>query len=114
MTAKRQLLESFSKLLTTQIPILSGYDAEREVIFQIRNIIENCVVIPKSKIDSASRIKSQEHEIGGMKYTTYEKRITACSSIRAQTEEIKFMEQVEINDRLLRDLCAFLESEDLK
>lgn len=114
MTAKKQLLEAFSKLLTTQIPIMSGYDAEREIVFVIRDIIENCVVIPKEKIDKASRIKSAEYEIDGIKYTAYEKRITACSVFRALNGDVRFMGQKDINERLLKDLCAFLESEDFK
>ena len=111
MNAKKDLLESFYKLLTTQIPIMSGYDAEREIIIHLRYIIENCVVIPKEKIDKVSLIKSHE-EFTGRKITRYEKRMTVFTELKIVNDESKYVSQSEINDVMLKNLCSYLESEE--
>lgn len=112
MTEKRKLLELFHKLLTTSFGAFGGRNEERQAIISIRNIIENCVVIPKDVIDRRSLMKQDESfEIGEI-IVKCEKRLTVVSDMRFSKTDIKFMQNIDINDKLLKNLCDYLESEE--
>ena len=109
MKVKNELLEAFHKLLTTQIPIMSGYDAEREIIIKIRYILENCVIIPKDNIEKQSLNKMFEENVADFKKTTYQKRISFVSEMHFNQIEKPFLEIGEINTKLLENLCDYME-----
>lgn len=111
MTEKRKLLELFHKLLTTDFGAFSGRTEEREAIIAIRNIIENCVVIPKDAIDKHSLMKQEESFEFGDMIVKCEKRFAVVSDVRFSKSDIKFIENIDINDKLLKNLCDYLESE---
>ena len=115
MNYKKRLIECFHKLLTTQFTVANnvdyGNEEIRDSIIAIRGIIENCVVIPKEKIEKMSVNSSREENIVGIKTTMFKKNFSAITEFAIESDVLRMMNGYDVNEKMLKDLFAFLESE---
>lgn len=112
MNQKEKLYNAFHKALNSNLSAFSGNDKERDIIFLIRDILDNCVVIPKNKLDNLAKISSRIEEKFGIDVVVYEKKIQLVSQINLDKHFAYEVPMSEINDRLLKDMIYFLENEE--
>ena len=111
MNAKEKLYNAFHKALNSNLSAFSGNDKERDIIFLIRDILDNCVVIPKNKLDSLARLSLKDEKQYDFNVVTYEKKLQLVSQIKLDKHVAYEVPMSEINDRLLKDMIYFLEDD---
>lgn len=119
MNPKEKLYNAFHKALNSNLSAFSGNDKERDIIFLIRDILDNCVVIPKNKLDNLAHISSIVENKIGIEIVNYEKKLQLVSQIKIDKNVAYEIPMSKINDKLLKDMIYFLEdneeiSEELK
>ena len=112
MNTKEKLYNAFHKALNSNLSVFSGNDKERDIIFLIRDILDNCVVIPKNKLDNLARISSRVENEMGIEIVNYEKKLQVVSQIKLDKNIAYEIPMSEINDKLLRDMIYFLENNE--
>lgn len=113
MNPKEKLYNAFHKALNSNLSAFSGNDKERDIIFSIRDILDNCVVIPKNKLDNLAKISARIEEIAGIDVVVYEKKLQLVSQIKLDKDVAYEIIVSEINDKLLKDMIYFLENHKL-
>ena len=111
MNTKEKLYNAFHRALNSNLSAFSGNDKERDIIFLIRDILDNCVVIPKNKLDNLAKISSRIEEKTGADVVVYEKKLQLVSQIKLDKHVAYESPMSEINDRLLKDMVYFLEDD---
>ena len=112
MNQKEKLYNVFHKALNSNLSAFSGNDKERDIIFLIRDILDNCVVIPKKKLDNLAKTSSRIEEKTGINVVVYEKKLQLVSHIKLDKHVAYEVPMSEINDKLLKDMIYFLENNE--
>jgi hypothetical protein len=112
MSSKEKLYNAFHKALNSNLSAFSGNDKERDIIFLIRDILDNCAVIPKNKLDNLAKISSRIEEKFGIEVVNYEKKLQLASRIKIDKNVAYEIPMSEINDKLLKDMIYYLENEE--
>ena len=82
MTHKRKLLEIMSKALNSYLHIYTDYQNERNIVLEMRNLLEDSVVMSKEDFLKMITVKSDTHDSPMGIVTEIDLRLTIGTSVR--------------------------------